>query len=56
LLSPSNGLRLISYSHDHDLQLCVWDWLLSLSDEFEMILHGEQYRRYLYDTLYLVVR
>ena len=38
------------------LQLCVWDWVLSVADELEMICHGNQLRRYLYDVLYLVVR
>jgi hypothetical protein len=38
------------------LQMCVWDWALSLSDELEMVRHGNQLRRYLYDVLYLVVR
>jgi hypothetical protein len=38
------------------VQLCVWDWLLTLSDELEMIYQGERLRGYLLDMVYLVVR
>jgi len=38
------------------VQLCVWDWLLALSDELEMIYQGERLRGYLLDMAYLVVR
>ena len=37
-------------------QVCVWDWLLSLSDELEIIRHGKQYRPYLLHVVYVVVR
>jgi hypothetical protein len=37
-------------------QLCVWDWLLSLSDELKMIHHGAQCRPYILHSVYFIVR
>jgi hypothetical protein len=46
----------MSYS-DVGVQLCVWDWVLTLGDEVEMIHRGERTPlRYLLDILYLIVR
>ena len=38
------------------LQLCLWDWLIAISDEVQMICHGGRYHQYLLDMVYLVVR
>jgi hypothetical protein len=38
------------------LQLCVWDWLLAISDEFEMIHRIERRVGYLLHGLYVTVR
>jgi hypothetical protein len=39
------------------MQLCVWDWLLAISDEFEILRHRQ--RRcvgYFYNAVYLITR
>lgn len=38
------------------LQLCVWDWLLALSDEYQMICQGHRRHRYLLYIVYLISR
>jgi len=38
------------------LALCVWDWLIAVSDELEMVRHGERRLRYLVNGLYLIAR
>ena len=53
---PVPALQFVSQFDHRGLQMCVWDWALSLSDELEMMRHGNQLRRYLFDVLYLVVR
>ena len=43
----------ISYSN---LQLCVWDWLLAVSDEVEMVRHIKRRVGYILHGLYFVAR
>jgi len=38
------------------LTLCVWDWFLALSDEFDMVRYGERRRRYLLHGVYFISR
>jgi len=38
------------------LTLCVWDWLLAISDEYQMIRQGNHCLRYVLYMLYLVAR
>jgi hypothetical protein len=37
-------------------QLCVWDWILALSDELQMLRIGGRRLRYLLDMVYFIVR
>jgi hypothetical protein len=50
----STFLVLISYNAV--VQLCVWDWLLALSDEFTMIQSVERYRAHLLHIVYYIAR
>jgi hypothetical protein len=38
------------------MQLCVWDWLLAISDEFEMLRHRQRPIGYLLNGVYLITR
>ncbi|KIM84940.1 hypothetical protein PILCRDRAFT_817773 [Piloderma croceum F 1598] len=38
------------------LTLCVWDWLIAVSDEVEMIRQGERRLRYLWNGVYIIAR
>jgi hypothetical protein len=41
------------------LQLCIWDWLLAVSDEYQMIRQGRgdrRFRQYVVYMFYLVAR
>ena len=38
------------------LQLCVWDWLLAVSDEVEMIRHINRRVAYILHGLYFIAR
>jgi len=43
-------------SNTVDFQLCVWDWLLAVSDEFEMIRIGKRRLRYFLHGVYFIAR
>lgn len=48
-----NFFRILNYVI---LQLCVWDWLLAIADEFEMIRRIQRLAGYLLHGLYLITR
>jgi len=56
--SPPSGsypLQVGSYLVTASLTLCVWDWIISISDEHRMIRCGQEHR-YFINGLYFVVR
>jgi hypothetical protein len=48
-----NIFRILNYVI---LQLCVWDWLLTIAEEFEMIRRIQRLAGYLLHGLYLITR
>jgi len=54
--SPSHVFSANAFVSLMILQVCVWDWLLALSDEYEMIRQGDRRLRYVLYMLYLVAR
>ena len=56
ILASFSGPHFLSFLLTLVSQLCVWDWLLALSDEVKMIRRGQRVHRYILDMVYFVVR
>jgi len=56
LAASSYRLQVSQYVIVACLTLCVWDWLLALSDEFDMIRYGDRRRRFLLHGMYFIAR